>query len=104
MLNLRLSTDSFGRILLSSDIVKMYKFDGAHEGNPARVELGYVAELSAIAIRKSVGNDPTAAHVDKRGYISARRLFRKSRIKAEPARYEFDGEQDGWLIFVRETE
>jgi len=98
VMSLGLATDKFGRILLSADIVKLYELEPQ-----SRVELGYVPELSAITVRRATNDaDPTAANVDKRGYISARQFFRKTRIEKAARKYAFEAEQDGWLIFVKE--
>jgi len=98
VMSLRLATDKFGRILLSADIVKLYEIETG-----SRVVLGYVPEESAITIKRAeYSADPTAANVDKRGYISARQFFRKTQLPQEAARYEFLTEQDGWFIFARE--
>lgn len=98
LLRLFVATDSQRRIRLSADIVRMYELDA---GN--RVVLGYDAAAKAIAIKRAESSsDPTAANVDKVGYISARRFFEKTQLPAEPRRFAFDTEQDGWLVFIAE--
>lgn len=97
LLNLYVATDKQRRLRLSADIVEMFKL-GA--GN--RVALGYDSDERAIAIRHAETVDPTAANVDKRGYISAARFFEKARLEPEARRYVFEAEQDGWLVFIAE--
>lgn len=100
MLRLFVATDSQRRIRLSSDIVRMYGLDA---GN--RVILGYDAAAKAIALKRAESaSDPTAANVDKAGYISARRFFDRTRLTPEARRYEFVTEQDGWLVFIAEDQ
>lgn len=98
LLRLFVATDAHRRLRLSADIVRMYELDA---GN--RVVLGYDAAARAIAIRRAESaNDPTAANVDKRGYISARRFYDKTQLTPEARRFAFDAEQDGWLVFIAE--
>lgn len=97
LVNLYVATDAQRRLRLSADIVKMYGLDA---GN--RVSLGYDVVERAIALRVANNKfDPTAANVDKRGYISASRFFKRTQLTAERGRYVFEAEQDGWLVFVR---
>lgn len=96
LVRLYVATDAQRRLRLSADIIRMYRLDA---GN--RVELGYDADERVIAIRLARNSaDPTAANVDQRGYISARRFYEKSQIAAEARRYSFVAEQDGWLVFA----
>lgn len=96
LLRLFVATDAHRRLRLSADIVRMYELDA---GN--RVVLGYDATAQAIAIRRAESaNDPTAANVDKRGYISARRFYDKTQLEPVARRYGFVTEQDGWLVFI----
>jgi hypothetical protein len=98
LVNLYVATDKQKRIRLSADIVEMYKLN---EGN--RVILGYDATERAIALRLAESKaDPTAANIDKRGYISASRFYSKARLEPESLRYAFEAEQDGWLVFIAE--
>lgn len=98
LVRLYVATDAQRRLRLSSDIIRMYDLDA---GN--RVELGYDPVERVIGIRLARNSaDPTAANVDKRGYISARRFYEKSQISAEGRRYSFTAEQDGWLVFAAE--
>ena len=94
-----ITTDAQKRIRLSSDIINMYELGGGR-----RVALGFDRESSAIAIRLSASDvDPTAANVDKRGYLSAGRFFSRTKLTPEPRRYTFVSTQDDWLIFVAEA-
>lgn len=96
LVNLYVATDAQRRLRLSADIIDMF---GLHNGN--RVVLGYDADEKAIALRLAENSaDPTAANIDKRGYISASRFYAKSQIAAEPRRYRFEAKQDEWLVFV----
>lgn len=98
LVRLYVATDAQRRLRLSADIIRIYRLDA---GN--RVELGYDAGERVIALRLSHNSaDPTAANVDQRGYISARRFYEKSQISAEAKRYSFVAEQDGWLVFAAE--
>ena len=98
LVNLYVATDAQKRLRLSSDIVKMYGLDA---GN--RVALGYAAAERAIAIKPAANPaDPTAANVDKRGYISAGRFFNRTQLEPKRGRYVFAAEQDGWFVFVSE--
>jgi len=91
-----LSTDSHGRIRLSADIIALFQLR-----HGSRIALGYDPAARAIAVKRAASDgDPTAAVVDKRGYISARRFFAKTRLVTEPRRYEYVAEQDGWLVFI----
>jgi hypothetical protein len=96
LVSLYVATDAQKRLRLSADIVKMYGLD---TGN--RVALGFDATKRAIAVRQAANAaDPTAANVDKRGYISASRFYNRAKLEAQPGRYEFATEQDGWLVFI----
>lgn len=98
LLRLFVATDSQFRLRLSADIMRLFHLDA---GN--RVALGYDASERAIAIRLADNpNDPQAGNVDKRGYISARRFYDRTKVPAEARRYEFHSEQDGWLVFIGE--
>jgi len=98
LVSLYVATDAQRRLRLSADIVKMYALDA---GN--RVALGYDSAARAIAIRLAANpNDPTAANVDKRGYISASRFYKRVRLEPGASKYVFAAEQDGWLVFVSE--
>ncbi|WP_054955024.1 hypothetical protein [Paenibacillus dakarensis] len=98
LVNLFVATDSQRRLRLSADIIAMYGLDS---GN--RVALGYDHSAKVIALRLADnGADPTAANVDKRGYVSAAQFYRKTRIPQEARRYVFVSEQDGWLLFSAE--
>ena len=98
LVNLFVATDSQRRLRLSADIIAMYRLDS---GN--RVALGYDHAAQVIALRLAPNSaDPTAATVDKRGYISAAQFYRKTRIPQEARRYVFVSEQDGWLTFAAE--
>lgn len=98
LVSLFLTTDAQKRIRLSADIVAMFGLDAGR-----RVKLGYERSLAAIAVKPSEFDvDPTAANVDRRGYISAGRFFSRTQLTPEPRRYTFEGEQDGWLVFVAE--
>ncbi|MCU6709328.1 hypothetical protein M6D81_11480 [Paenibacillus sp. J5C_2022] len=100
LVTLYVATDKHKRLRLSADFVKLYGLDA---GN--RVALGYDSNARAIALRQSASSsDPTAANVDKRGYISASRFYNKTKLTAERGRFVFAAEQDGWLVFVSETE
>lgn len=91
-----LATDAQGRIRLSADLIALFQLR-----HGSRVVLGYDAAAGAIAFKRADNDaDPTAATVDKRGYVSARRFFRKTQIDARHRRYEFAAEQDGWLVFL----
>lgn len=81
----------------------MFGLDGAKDGAPPRIELGYVAEDRAIAIRKAEPTNLTAANIDKRGYASASRFYHTTKIAQIACRYVFEAEQDGWLVFVAEN-
>lgn len=84
------------RLRLSADIIDLYELK---EGG--RVTLGYDSAANAIAIKRSASpNDPTAATIDKRGYVSARPFFHRTRIEVTARRYVFASEQDSWLVFV----
>jgi len=98
LVNLYVATDKQRRLRLSADIVDMFNLNA---GN--RVSLGYDAEMRAIAIQPAPLADPTAANVDKRGYVSASRFFRKTRLEPIARRFRFETEQDGWLVFVAES-
>jgi hypothetical protein len=99
LVSLYIATDAQKRLRLSADIVKMYGLDA---GN--RVALGFDATKRAIAVRQAANAaDPTAANVDKRGYISASRFYNRAKLEARPGKYVFAAEQDGWLVFVAET-
>ncbi|NHN31151.1 hypothetical protein [Paenibacillus agricola] len=98
VLTLFVATDKQMRLRLSADIVDLYELK---EGG--RVTLGYDSGAQAIAIKRAAtANDPTAATIDKRGYVSARPFFHRTRVAAESRRYVFASEQDGWLVFVAE--
>lgn len=98
LVNLYLATDKQMRIRLSVDIIEMYKLN---EGN--RVMLGYDASQQAIALSLAESKtDLKAANIDKRGYISASRFYKETKVKHEPRRYVFEAEQDGWLVFIAE--
>jgi len=103
MLNLFLATDVHSRIRFSSDLVALYKLRKEENGATPRVSFGYDRGKQLIAVRlAATSGDPTAANVDRRGYASAAKFFRKTKLPREPRRYEFAGEQDGWLIFTAE--
>jgi hypothetical protein len=102
LVNLYVSTDKQRRLRLSADIIDMFALDGAKGGKPNRVALGYDAESRAIALRQATPDDPTAANIDKRGYISASRFYAKARMIAEPRRYAYEAQEDGWLVFIAE--
>lgn len=98
LVSLYVATDKQMRLRLSADIVNMFEL---RAGN--RVALGYDVDARAIAIRKAASAaDPTAANVDKRGYISASRFYKRVNLEARPARYVYVAEQDGWLVFEAE--
>ncbi|MHA7962854.1 hypothetical protein ACX93W_01830 [Paenibacillus sp. CAU 1782] len=98
LVELYIATDAQRRLRLSADVVKKYELDA---GN--RVTLGYDATEKAIAIRPATNsNDPTAANIDKRGYISAGRFYSRTKLDARPKKYIYFTEQDGWFIFVAE--
>lgn len=98
MLRLFVATDSQFRLRLSADIIDLYKLDA---GN--RVSLGYDSNEHAIAIKPAASAaDPTAANVDKRGYISARRFYDKTKLDAVARRYSFAGKEGDWLVFIAE--
>lgn len=98
LVNLYVATDKQRRLRLSADIIEMYRLNDG-----GRVELGYDAAERAIALRLAANSaDPTAANIDKRGYISASRFYAKARMDAESRRYAFAAEQDGWLVFIAE--
>ncbi|ANY67716.1 hypothetical protein BBD42_15515 [Paenibacillus sp. BIHB 4019] len=97
LVNLYVATDKQRRLRLSADIIDMFALNA---GN--RVALGYDAENRAIAIRQATPSDPTAANIDKRGYISSARFFRKTQLSAESLRYAYTASQDGWLVFIAE--
>lgn len=98
LVSLYIATDSQKRLRLSTDIVEMFELSA---GN--RVALGYDSEQRAIAVKRAANpKDPTAANVDKRGYISASRFYKRVRLEAKAGRYVFAAEQDGWLVFVSE--
>lgn len=100
LVRLFLATDNQYRLRLSADIVRMFEFDAGQ-----RVTLGYDAAAKAIAIRQAANpNDPTAANVDKRGYLSARRFYAKAALEPVARRYSFVAEQDGWLVFIAEDD
>ena len=100
LLRLFVATDAQMRLRLSADMIRLFNIDAGQ-----RVELGYDAAARAIAIRQAGNpNDPQAANVDKRGYISARRFYDRTQIPAVARRYEFEGEQDGWLVFLAEED
>jgi hypothetical protein len=99
LVSLYIATDAQKRLRLSADIVKMYGLDA---GN--RVALGFDSAARAIAIKQAASpTDPTAANVDKRGYISASRFYNRAKLDARPGKYEFAAEQDGWLVFIAES-
>lgn len=103
MLNLFLATDTQSRIRFSSDLIELYKLRREENGATPRVSFGYDRGKQLIAVRRAASlGDPTAANVDKRGYASASKFFRKTQLPREPRRYEFCGEQDGWLVFTAE--
>lgn len=98
LVTLFLATDAQKRIRLSADIVHMYAL---HEGH--RVAIGFDYDQRAIAIKLAASDvDPTAANVDKRGYLSAGRFFTRTRLTPEYKRYNYVAEQNGWLVFVEE--
>lgn len=97
LVNLYVSTDKHRRLRLSADIIDMFALNA---GN--RVALGYDAESRAIALRQATPEDPTAANIDKRGYISASRFYAKSRMEAVARRYAYEANEDGWFVFVAE--
>ncbi|GIQ63685.1 hypothetical protein PACILC2_22530 [Paenibacillus cisolokensis] len=98
LVTLYVATDQYCRLRLSTDLIRLYSLDA---GN--RVALGYDSAARAIAVKLAANpNDPTAANVDKRGYISARRFFARTQIEPERRRYVFEAEQDGWLVFIAE--
>ncbi|GGF88325.1 hypothetical protein [Paenibacillus abyssi] len=99
LVNLYVATDRQRRLRLSADIIDMYGLSGTSK----RVILGYDATARAIALKLAENSaDPTAANIDKRGYISAARFYAKARLDAESRRYVFAAEQDGWLVFIAE--
>jgi hypothetical protein len=99
VMNLYVATDAQRRLRLSADIIELFTLE--HGG---RVALGYDRGANAIAIRRAASEtDPTAATIDKRGYISARKFFGRTRVEAVGRRYEFTAEQEGWLVFVAES-
>lgn len=105
LVSLYVATDKQRRLRLSADIIDLYRLnEGASNGAPPkRVILGYDATERAIALKLAENSaDPTAANIDKRGYISARRFYAKARLEAEARRYVFAAEQDGWLVFIAE--
>ncbi|WP_337102355.1 hypothetical protein [Paenibacillus sp. YIM B09110] len=98
LVNLYVATDKHKRLRLSADLIDLYRLD---EGN--RVELGFDISQRAIALQLAANSaDPTAANIDKRGYISASRFFARARMEPASQRYTFAAEQDGWLVFVAE--
>ncbi len=103
MLNLFLATDTQSRIRFSSDLIELYKLRKEENGATPRVSFGYDRGQQLIAVRLAASSgDPTAANVDKRGYASASKFFRKTRLTPEPRRFEYCGEEDGWLVFTAE--
>lgn|GEM_PF-3997588 len=100
VMNLYVATDTQRRLRLSSDIIELFALESG-----GRVTLGYDKEAQAIAIRRAASeNDPTAATIDKRGYISARKFFGRTRLAADSRKYAYVAEQDGWLVFVAEED
>lgn len=98
LVNLFVATDKQRRLRLSSDIIALYDLS-----NGNRVTLGYDHSAQVIALRlASSASDPTAANVDKRGYVSAAHFYRKTGIPQVARRYVFIREQDGWLTFGAE--
>lgn len=97
VMTLFVATDAQKRISLSADVMALFKL---RTGD--RVALGYVADECAIALRETSATDLTAATVDKRGYLSARPFFNKTRLEAVGRRYTFATEQDGWYVFIAE--
>lgn len=102
LVNLYVATDAQRRLRLSADIIDLYGLDSG-DGPAKRVMLGYDANERAIALRLAENSaDPTAANIDKRGYISATRFYRTTQIPAISRRYVFEAEEDGWLVFISE--
>ncbi|MCD9024342.1 hypothetical protein [Cohnella silvisoli] len=99
VMTLFVATDAQKRISLSADVMTLFKLEPGH-----RVALGYVADERAIAIRQTLPVDLTAATVDKRGYLSARPFFNKTRLEAVGRRYNYATTQDDWLVFIAEEE
>jgi hypothetical protein len=99
VMTLFVATDAQKRISLSADVMALFKLKTGD-----RVALGYVADERAIALRQTLPADLTAATVDKRGYLSARPFFNKTRVEAVGRRYTFAAEQDGWYVFIAEED
>ena len=98
LMRLFIATDRQLRLRLSTDIITLYELNAGQ-----RVVLGYDRDADAIALRQAANPaDPTAATVDKRGYISARPFYHRTRIPAEARRYTFAAVHDGWLVFKAE--
>jgi hypothetical protein len=96
LVSLYLATDRQKRIRLSADTVGYFDLDAGK-----RIVLGYDRGNKAIALRQAETDvDPTAATVDKRGYISAGRFFSRTQLMPEPRRYEFAAVDDGWYVFT----
>lgn len=96
LVRLYIATDSLRRIRLSADLCEMFDLKRGQ-----RVALGYDRANKAIALRVAASpNDPTAANVDKRGYLSARAFFAKTQVEPVARRYSYVAEQDGWLVFI----
>lgn len=101
LVNLFVATDKQRRLRLSSDIIALYGLRNGKSNN--RVTLGYDHTARVIALRlANSASDPTAANVDKRGYVSAAHFYRKTQIPQEARRYVFIADQDGWLLFEAE--
>lgn len=103
LVNLFITTDKFRRIRFSSDIITMFKLREVAGYSAPRMAFGYDYDAKAITIKPAASqNDPTAANVDMRGYASVSRFYRKTKLPEISQRYEFAGEQDGWLVFTAE--
>lgn len=103
LVNLFLTTDKFRRIRFSSDFLAMHRIGERASYSLPRMTFGYDYEAQAITVRPSASpNDPTAANIDMRGYASVSRFYRRTKLPEISRRFNFAGEQDGWLVFTAE--